>query len=244
MSRRIRLGVNIDHIATLRNARRIAQPNFRDVCAVLDETRADVITVHLREDRRHIEEQDIETILQYTDIPLNLEIANTDEMINFLLKKSPHSCCLVPEKREELTTEGGLNIISERDKLVSTISKIRKHSDTKIGVFLEPRTEHICVASEIGIDVVEIHTGTYANAFMGGIDYQHELDRIVKAVEYAKDLGMQVHAGHGLNYKNVNNIVAIAGIEEVNIGFEIITEAIFIGLKQAINKMRRIIDDT
>ena len=232
------LGINIDHVATIRNARGGDHPNPLEIAKIAENNNVDNITAHLREDRRHIKDQDIKNLLNELKVPLNFEMADTEEMINFAIENLPYACCIVPEKRDEITTEGGLNLIDNKS-IYKSILELKK-AGIYCSVFLDPNIKQIKLASEMGVNAIEIHTGAYCNANYNEI--QKELDKIKIAAKYAKSIGLEVHAGHGLNFKNVVEISKIREITELNIGHFIIGEAIYIGIDQAIKKMRTIID--
>ena len=234
----IRLGVNIDHVATVRNARgeRFPEPIAAAHAAVLGG--ADQITLHLREDRRHIRDADVELIRAGLAIDLNLEMACTEEMVAIAKKVKPTHVCLVPEKREEVTTEGGLDVATNRDVVKSTIDELRT-AGIQVSVFVDPDEQAMLAANEVGADIVEIHTGRYANAATSGAGaVARELLAIRQAATTAKQLGLRVHAGHGLDYRNVWRIAALPEIEELNIGFAIVSRALFVGLPAAVREMR------
>ncbi len=235
---RLRLGINIDHVATLRNARGGDNPCPIRAALVALEAGADGITAHLREDRRHIKDHDIERLKNEVPLPLNLEMAATDEMLEIALRIKPHAVCLVPEKRAELTTEGGLDVISMEKILTPYIKKLQDNG-SRVSLFIAPNTPQIEAAKRTGARVVELHTGTYAENVS-----QTNLQAIINSAKHAHNLGLEVHAGHGLNYKNVANIAAIHEIIELNIGHFIIGEAVFVGLKKAITEMKEIMNNT
>ncbi len=232
------LGINIDHVATIRNARGGDHPNPLEIAKIAENNNVDNITAHLREDRRHIKDQDIKNLLNELKVPLNFEMADTEEMINFAIENLPYACCIVPEKRDEITTEGGLNLIDNKS-IYKSILELKK-AGIYCSLFLDPNIKQIKLASEMGANAIEIHTGAYCNANYNEI--QKELDKIKIAAKYAKSIGLEVHAGHGLNFKNVVEISKIREITELNIGHFIIGEAISIGIDRAIKKMRTIID--
>ena len=232
------LGINIDHVATIRNARGGDHPNPLEIAKIAENNNVDNITAHLREDRRHIKDQDIKNLLNELKVPLNFEMADTEEMINFAIENLPYACCIVPEKRDEITTEGGLNLIDNKS-IYKSILELKK-AGIYCSLFLDPNIKQIKLASEMGVNAIEIHTGAYCNANYNEI--QRELDKIKIAAKYAKSVGLEVHAGHGLNFKNVVEISKIREITELNIGHFIIGEAISIGIDRAIKKMRTIID--
>ena len=240
MGRNIRLGVNIDHVATLRNARGGNHPEIINAALVAQSSGADLITVHLREDRRHINENDLENLLSIIDIPLNLEIAATTEMIGLANKYKPQSICFVPENRLEITTEGGLNVSKNFNKLKKLLDPLL-NSDIKVGLFIDPNNEQLMATQELGVKTVEFHTGEYAEAFLKNQDVDLELEKIKNNVQLATKHNISCHAGHGLNFENVFLIASIPNIEELNIGHFLIGDSIFNGLQNSILKMRDII---
>lgn len=233
---KLRLGINIDHVATLRNARGGDTPCPIRAALIALEAGADGITAHLREDRRHIKDDDIKRLKDEIPLPLNLEMAATEEMLEIALRVKPHAVCLVPEKREELTTEGGLDAMALEEKLIPYIRKLQENG-SRVSLFINSDIKQIEAAKRTGAKVIEIHTGTYAEN-----PSSENLDAIKNAAKYAHSIGLEVHAGHGLNYENTGNIAAIPEITELNIGHFLIGEAIFIGLKNAIIHMRNIMD--
>lgn len=237
MSSKVRLGVNVDHVATLREARKTTYPCPVQAALLAEKYGADLITVHLREDRRHIQEDDVIRLTKKLTIPLNLEIANTEEMLDFVLKldKKPTWVCYVPEKREELTTEGGLNLKSQPifDNLLQNI-KILMKEGIKISLFIDPDLKDIELARELGVHAIEIHTGKFASSEVS--EQLKELTQIQKAAEFAKSIGLQVHAGHGLHLGNMDLITNISEIEELNIGHSIVSESIFVGFANIIKE--------
>ena len=237
MPAKLRLGINIDHVATLRNARGGDNPCPIRAALVALEAGTDGITAHLREDRRHIKDSDIERLKNEVPLPLNLEIAATDEMLSIAFKVKPHAVCLVPEKRAELTTEGGLDVVAMEKTLTPYIKKLQDNG-SRVSLFIAPNIEQIEAAKRTGARVVELHTGTYAEDVS-----QTNLQAIINSAKHAHKLGLEVHAGHGLNYKNVANIAAIPEIVELNIGHFLIGEAVFVGLKKAITQMREIMSN-
>jgi len=236
----LRLGVNIDHVATIRNARGGVHPDPIQAAKLAVEAGADGITAHLREDRRHISDKDIARLKKEISVPLNLEMAATEEMLATALKTKPDYACIVPEKRNEVTTEGGIDVVRGKKKLVKFVEKLRG-ANIKVSLFVDPVLAQVKAANEIGAGIVELHTGSYCNAH--GVAKKKELERILKAAEICDELGLECHAGHGLTFDNVRPIAAIPNIVELNIGHFLIGEAIFIGLKDAIIKMRKIIDE-
>ena len=238
----IRLGVNIDHVATIRNARGGNLPELSRAAKIVENSGADLLTVHLREDRRHINEIDLETILNTINIPLNLEIAANPEMVLIAKKYKPHSVCFVPENRQELTTEGGLDVCLNFNYLKKIISPLLQ-SEINVALFIDPNIEQLIATHKLGIKTVEFHTGAYANAFLNKDKVELELKKIRESVKYAKEHNINSHAGHGLNYENVSLIASIPNIHELNIGHFLIGEAIFEGLKKSILKMRHVIKE-
>ena len=238
----IRLGVNIDHVATIRNARGGNLPELSRAAKIVENSGADLLTVHLREDRRHINEIDLENILNTINIPLNLEIAANPEMVLIAKKYKPHSVCFVPENRQELTTEGGLDVCLNFNYLKKIISPLLQ-SEINVALFIDPNIEQLIATHKLGIKTVEFHTGAYANAFLNKDKVELELKKIRESVKYAKEHNINSHAGHGLNYENVSLIASIPNIHELNIGHFLIGEAIFEGLKKSILKMRHVIKE-
>ncbi|WP_416307745.1 pyridoxine 5'-phosphate synthase [Neptunicella sp. SCSIO 80796] len=241
MKRDILLGVNIDHIATLRNARGTSYPDPVHAADIAERAGADGITVHLREDRRHIKDRDVQLLRQTINTRLNLEMAVTDEMLDIALNIKPEFCCLVPEKRQELTTEGGLNVVDNVDAITHACSELAKIG-SKVSLFIDADNQQIHAARQCGAEYIEIHTGCYADAT--DEESQHkELQRIKDAVSYATSIGLKVNAGHGLHYHNVKPIAAIEEIIELNIGHAIIGRAAFDGLAKAVADMRALMQE-
>ncbi|MDE7169528.1 MAG: pyridoxine 5'-phosphate synthase [Mucispirillum sp.] len=234
----VKLGVNIDHVATLRQARMGDEPSPLDAALIAEAAGADGITVHLREDRRHIQDKDVYDIKERISVPLNLEMACSDEIINIACDIMPASCTLVPEKRSEITTEGGLDAAGTYKITENTVRRL-KDKGIKTSLFIEPDIKQIDAAKKTGAEFIEIHTGVYANAC--GEERLKELERIKLAARYALDLGLSVNAGHGLNYENTGDIVDIDGIFELNIGHSIISRAVFCGLEKAVKDMLNIV---
>jgi len=234
----LRLGVNIDHVATLRQARGEAFPSVVDAAKACEAAGAWGITAHLREDRRHINDVDIVAIHNNVKY-LNMEMAVTDEMIKIASDLRPNSCCLVPEKRLELTTEGGLNVAENLSKVSRAVAALRA-GKIKVSLFIDPDERQIVLAKEVGADSIELHTGSYANA--SGIGQVRELDRLIAGSEIAAGLGLGVHAGHGINYENIAGIFKVPYLTELNIGFSIIARALFVGLPKAVREMRALMD--
>jgi len=237
---KLRLGVNIDHVATVRNARGGDNPDPVRAARLAQDAGADGITAHLREDRRHIRDEDIAALKRDLRIPLNLEMAATDEMLAIALRHRPHACCIVPEKREERTTEGGIDCIAGFARLQPVVAALTG-AGIRVSMFIEPDRKQIDAAHNLGAPVVELHTGAYANA--AGDARAHLLKRIVNGAEFGADLGLEIHAGHGLTYDNVGPIAAIAHVRELNIGHFLIGEAIFTGLDASVRRMRELMDE-
>jgi pyridoxine 5-phosphate synthase len=233
----IRLGVNVDHVATLRQARGTRYPDPLYAALEAEQAGADLITMHLREDRRHIQEHDVLAAKERLLTRLNLEMAVTNEMLSFAEKIRPEEVCLVPERRQELTTEGGLDVVKQRDK-IEAACQLLGAADIQVSLFIDPDLAQVEMAAEIGAPVVEIHTGRFADA--KETSKNRELQRILEAVTRAKSLGLQVNAGHGLNYQNVGKIAAIAEISDLNIGHAIVAQAVFVGFSEAVREMKRL----
>lgn len=238
MNRNILLGVNIDHVATLRQARHTRYPDPIEAVYAAENGGADGITIHVREDRRHIQERDAELIQQILLTRLNLEMAVTEAMLKFAEKLKPVYCCFVPEKREELTTEGGLNVLADEQRIKEACQRL-KTNDIKVSLFIDPDPKQIEAAVRCQAPVIEIHTGCYADAKTSH-ERIAELKRIEDAVKFADELGLIVNAGHGLNYQNVQAIACLPAINELNIGHGIIARAIFMGLENAVREMKRL----
>ena len=233
----LKLGVNIDHVATLREARGTPYPSPAEAAVTAEQAGADSITVHLREDRRHIQDRDLVEIGKVMRTHMNLEMAVTDSMLEIAGQTRPADCCLVPEKREELTTEGGLNVVAGLDRVKQACRQLADNG-IRVSLFIDPEHEQIDAALECGAPVVELHTGCYADAT--GAERDAELLRVVAAAKYADELGLTVHAGHGLHYDNVTAIAGIAPIVELNIGHAIVARAVFDGLTVAVGEMKRL----
>lgn len=234
----IELGVNIDHVATLRQVRGTRYPDPIQAALEAEQAGADAITLHLREDRRHIQDRDVELLRQLLQTRMNLEMAATDEMVAIAGRVRPHDCCLVPERREELTTEGGLDVRGQKRRIGETCKRLGDFG-IRVSLFIDPDPGQIEAAAEAGAGVVEIHTGDYADA-PDAARRQRELSRVAQAVELARASGLKVNAGHGLNYHNVQAVAAIDGIAELNIGHAIIARAVFSGLGEAVREMKRL----
>lgn len=240
MSRFLRLGVNIDHVATVRNARGGAHPDPVRAARLAIEAGADGITAHLREDRRHIVDRDIERLMAEIDRPLNFEMAATDEMLAIALRHKPHAACLVPEKRTEVTTEGGLDVTGQYDHLLRPVGELGS-AGIRVSLFIDPEPAQLDAAKRLGAPVVELHTGAYCDA-VEPAEREEELARIVRAAAHAEAIGLECHAGHGLSYDTVGPVAAIQTIVELNIGHFLIGEAIFVGLTNSIARMRKTMD--
>jgi pyridoxine 5-phosphate synthase len=233
-----RLGVNVDHVATVRQARRGAEPDPVTAAAIAELAGADGITVHLREDRRHILDRDVMLLRRTVQTHLNLEMAATDEMVAIAMKVVPDYVTLVPEKRQELTTEGGLDVVKYKDKLTRQIDLLHQ-ADITVSLFVDPDLEQLKASARIKADYIEIHTGAYSGA--KGKQQTAELTKIEEAIKAGKKLGLGVNAGHGLNYQNIRPILALGGVEEFNIGHSIIARAVLIGLDRAVREMAELV---
>lgn len=232
----IRLGVNVDHVATIRNARGGEHPDPVHAAQIALEHGADGITAHLREDRRHIKDSDMAR-LRALPAPLNFEMAATEEMVTLACTLRPHACCLVPEKREEITTEGGLNVTGQISTLAPMIARLQQ-ADIRVSLFIDPDETQIRAAAQLGAPVVELHTGAYAHGGAG------ELERLFQAAHTVQECGIELHAGHGLTYTNVEPIRGLPGLKELNIGHFLIGQSVFEGLGKAVHRMKTIINQT
>ena len=241
---KLRLGVNIDHVATVRNARGGDYPDPARAAKLAEEAGADGITAHLREDRRHITDPDIDRLMDVLDVPLNFEMAATQEMQTIALRHKPHAVCIVPEKREEKTTEGGLEVAREENRLAHFIAPIRD-AGCRVSLFVASEDRQIEAAARIGANIVELHAGAYCDLFSEGKfdESQGELERLREMSAYAHSLGLEVHAGHGFTYETVQPVAAFPEVVELNIGHFLIGEAIFRGLTPAIHEMRRLMNE-
>ncbi len=241
---KLRLGVNIDHVATVRNARGSAYPDPVRAALLAEQAGADGITAHLREDRRHIADADIEALVDQLTVPLNFEMAATKEMLAIALRHTPHAVCLVPEKREERTTEGGLEVAREENRLAHFIAPLQD-AGCRVSIFIAADKRQIEAAARIGAPVVELHTGAYCDAHADGhlAARDAEFDRLKDMAAFAHSLGLEVHAGHGLTYDTVQPIAAFPEVMELNIGHFLIGESIFVGLPVAMQEMRRLMDE-
>ena len=257
----MKLGINIDHIATLRNARKINEPNPLMALEILKQAGAEQVTIHLREDRRHMNDFDAENIIKNSFLPVNMECSINEEIIDIICSLKPHRATLVPEKREEVTTEGGLDVIKNEKRVKNAIEKLHKN-DIEVSLFIDPDFEQIKKSKDLNAEMIELHTGKYANIFLAlntninqtpfkiyeNIDkktlkkeLEIELNLLKDATKLGIDLGLEVAAGHGLNYQNIQGILKIDGITELNIGHSIIANAVFTGLFEAVKKMKNII---
>lgn len=240
----LRLGVNIDHVATIRNARGGRHPDPLRAAHMAAEAGADGITAHLREDRRHISDEDISALMAEIALPLNLEIAATEEMLEIALRHKPNACCLVPERREELTTEGGLDVAGGHNHLAPYVSQLRD-AGIRVSLFVDPDEKQLAAASALGADIVELHTGSYCEHHNDGDETAAAaaLERLKNASRRGAALGLEVHAGHGLAYDTVAPVAAVPEVIELNIGHFLVGEAIYIGLVDAIKRMRSLMDE-
>jgi pyridoxine 5-phosphate synthase len=235
----IRLGVNVDHVATVRQARKVEAPDPVEAALLAEKAGADGITVHLREDRRHIQERDVELMRQRLKTKLNLEMAVTPAMVALAEKLRPDDACFVPEKREELTTEGGLDVLANKQKILEAVKRLQDRA-IHVSLFIDPRKNQIETSKAVGADAVEIHTGAYCNAV--GTEREKERDAVAAAASLAHSLGLEVHGGHGLNYENVSPIATIPEIVELNIGHSIVARAVIVGIEQAVREMKEILN--
>ena len=243
-SDKLRLGVNIDHVATIRNARGGGLPDPVRAAELAARAGADGITAHLREDRRHIGDDDIARLAGGIGLPLNLEMAATEEMLQIALRHKPNACCIVPEKRQEVTTEGGLDVVANGNKLPSIIDPLKK-AGIRVSLFIDADEAQIRASAKLGADIVELHTGTYCHAHHDGDNaaFDAELEKLAAGAALADELGLEVHAGHGLCFETVKPIAAIPQVVELNIGHFLIGEAIFVGLDEAIAEMSRLMTE-
>ena len=237
----VKLGVNIDHVATLRQARLTRYPEPVHAALVAEQAGADSITVHLREDRRHIQERDVEMLKDVLTIPINLEMAVTDEMLALAETYKPEYCCFVPERREELTTEGGLEVIGQQERIREACARLQANG-SRVSLFIDADAGQIDAAVNAGADMIEIHTGHYADSDSPETQ-DMEFNKIVRAVEHAAGTPLQINAGHGLHYHNVKPVAAIEQVAELNIGHSIIARAVFSGLYQAVKDMKTLMDE-
>ena len=235
-----RLGVNIDHVATIRNSRGETYPSPLRAALLVEKYGGNSVTIHLREDRRHINDQDLKKIKSKLQIPLNLEMAPTKEMLKISLKHKPNYVCIVPEKRNEITTEGGLNIKKKSNYIKQIIKKL-KSKNIRTSLFIEPNTKDIEIAKKINADCIEIHTGKFCNLFNKKKNFLKEINKIKKGVNYANKIGLEVHVGHGITFSSAKILSKINGIKEFNIGHFLIGESIFIGIRDSIKKFKIIL---
>lgn len=233
------LGVNIDHVATLRNARGGVEPSIIDAAMICEKAGCHGITTHLREDRRHIKDADVNSLRPILKTRLNLEMAATEEMQKIALELKPNNCCIVPERREEVTTEGGLEVAGQLEKMTDFVKPLVE-AGIIVSLFIAPDEEQVRASAKTGAQFIELHTGSYSNAF-GTKDEEFEFNRLKNAAKLAQELGLKVNAGHGLNYENVHRMHEIDGLYELNIGHSIISKAIFTGLEKAVEDMKNLI---
>ena len=235
-----RLGVNIDHVATLRNARGEDYPCPVKAALKCQEFGADGITAHLREDRRHIRDDDIEAIKSQISIPLNFEMAPTNEMVEIAIKTLPNACCIVPEKREEVTTEGGIDVKRNHNILGTIIGRLKKNN-IRVSLFVDSSVDQIKLAKELGSDIIEIHAGEFCRKVHDRLDFQKELNTIKEAASFAESIGLETHVGHGVTFDSIVELSRINEVKEFNIGHFIISESLFLGLETTIKKMKSLI---
>ena len=237
-----RLGVNIDHVATIRNARGENYPDPLRAALIAEKSGADSVTIHLREDRRHIRDYDLKNIKKKLKIPLNLEMAPTKEMLKIAIKNKPDYICIVPEKRREITTEGGLKIKKDR-KFIQKIISVLRINKIRVTLFIEPKIEDIKLAQSLGANCVELHTGSFCKVLNSGGNISESFSKLKRSVNYAKKAGLDVHAGHGLTFDSAYQISKIKNISEFNIGHFLIAESLFLGLKNTIKKFKKVINN-
>lgn len=233
----VELGVNIDHVATLRQARRGNQPDPVAAAVLAELGGADSITIHLREDRRHIQDRDLHVLRQTVSTRLNLELACSNDVLNIAIEVKPDQATLVPERREEVTTEGGLDILSDTPRVAEAVKRLQAHG-IFVSLFLDPEEDQIRAAAGLGVEAVELHTGQYA--LERGEKRKHQLQRLQQASSLIRQLGMQLHAGHGLDYQNVQAVAAIAEMHELNIGHSIVSRSVMVGMREAVSEMKRL----
>jgi pyridoxine 5-phosphate synthase len=236
----VELGVNIDHVATIRQARRTVEPDPVAAAVLAELGGADSITVHLREDRRHIQDRDVRVLKETIRSKMNFELSCAPEIVAIACEVHPQQATLVPEKREEVTTEGGLDLRPRSKLLLDAIARLRDHG-VSISLFIDPDREQVEISKELGVDAIELHTGQYALAT--GSAQRNELERLIHAGQWAVDLGLKLHAGHGLTYYNVQSIASIPGMRELNIGHSIVSRAVLVGLKEAVAEMKRLMNE-
>ncbi|MCS7151246.1 MAG: pyridoxine 5'-phosphate synthase [Endomicrobia bacterium] len=235
-----KLGVNIDHIATLRQQRKIGYPSIIEAAKIVESCGAHQVTVHLREDRRHIQDEDVLQLKKILKIPFNLEMSLNNEIVEFALKVKPDEVCIVPERRQELTTEGGLDLEKNYKRVKSVVSQLKQRGII-VSLFIEPEIKSVLLAKELGADAVELHTGRYSLCKVGTKKFYFELNRIKKASKIVIEQGLILNAGHGLDYNNVKYISIIKGMNTLNIGFSIVARAVFVGLEKAIKEMLKLV---
>jgi len=235
----VELGVNIDHVATLRQARRTYEPDPLWAAVEAELGGADAITVHLREDRRHINDRDVQLLRQTVQCRLNLEMSVVPEIVEIAVKAGPDQATIVPERRQEVTTEGGIDLSQQPDRITNIVNRL-KQTGVFVSAFIDPDESQIELAAQQGFHAAELHTGAYANAH--GDEVQRHLDRLVRAAALVRQRGLRLHAGHGLNYRNVAPVAAIDAMAELNIGHAIISRALFVGLREAVREMKRVIE--
>ncbi len=235
----IELGINIDHVATVRQARRTFEPDPVVAAALAEQGGADGITFHLREDRRHIQERDVELLMRTVTVKTNMEFGCADEIVDIACKTKPTWALLVPENRAEVTTEGGLDVASDQGRIAAAVQRLRD-ADILVSLFIDPDIQQVEAAGSLGVDAVELHTGPYALATRQNLP--DELTRLTDAAEVTASLGMRLHAGHGLNYTNVRPVAAIPNMKELNIGHSVVSRAVMVGMREAVAEMRRILD--
>ncbi|MCA9040768.1 MAG: pyridoxine 5'-phosphate synthase [Planctomycetaceae bacterium] len=233
------LGVNIDHVATVRQARRTIEPDPAWAVVLAELGGADGITIHLREDRRHIQDRDVKVVLEVAQVPVNLELAAEDEITQIALETKPHKVCLVPEKREEVTTEGGLDVVGNYDRVQKCASQLMD-AGIEVSLFIDPAIKQVEAAHKMGVQAVELHTGSYAEA-TSSREIEKELQALIKAGRVATELNLLLNMGHGLTYRNVKPVAEIEGVHEFNIGHSIIARAIMVGLEQAVREMKALV---
>lgn len=235
----IRLGINIDHVATVRQARKTIEPDPVAAAAMAERGGADQITAHLRADRRHIQDHDIELLKEKVRVKFNFECACEDEMLAIACRLKPDQACLVPENRQEITTEGGLDVVTHRDKIGKSVDRLQQHG-IFVSLFIDPEEAQISAAAKLGVEAVELHTGAYANA--QSLDQsQQELEKLKLCCQHVIETPMRLHAGHGLTYSNVQPVAAIEGLEELNIGHSVIARSVFVGMETAVREMKQLI---
>ena len=237
-----RLGVNIDHVATLRNARGEDYPSPVRAAILCQESGADGITAHLREDRRHIRDSDIQEIKEQISIPLNFEMAPTNEMLDIAVRTLPNACCIVPEKREEVTTEGGIDVRRSHNVLGPIINELKKNN-IRVSLFVDASNDQIELSKELGADIVEIHSGEFCRKVHYKSDFQNELNKIKESASFANNIGLETHIGHGITFESIIELSRIEEVKEFNIGHFIIAESVFIGLSEAIKKFKNLVRD-